>query len=60
LEISEFYKVFKIDSGDRTIHTYSQVTAEAIATNIKMRFFALFVNLQMEMQKLSVVSDDAI
>jgi len=44
-----------IKDRNRTSHTYNQVTAEAIATNIKTRFFALFVRLR---EKMQVLSDD--
>ena len=44
-----------IKDRNRTSHTYNQVTAEAIATNIKTRFFALFVELR---EKMQVLSDD--
>ncbi len=44
-----------IKDRNRTSHSYNQVTAEAIATNIKSRFFALFVELR---EKMQVLSDD--
>jgi len=44
-----------IKDRNRTSHTYNEVTAEAIATNIKTRFFALFVELR---EKMQVLSDD--
>ena len=44
-----------IKDRNRTSHTYNQVTADAIATNIKTRFFALFVRLR---EKMQVLSDD--
>jgi nucleotidyltransferase substrate binding protein (TIGR01987 family) len=44
-----------IKDRNRTSHTYNQVTAEAIATNIKSRFFGLFVELR---EKMQVLSDD--
>lgn len=44
-----------IKDRNRTSHTYNQVTADAIATNIKTRFFALFVELR---EKMQVLSDD--
>jgi len=44
-----------IKDRNRTSHTYNEVTAEAIATNIKTRFFALFVRLR---EKMQVLSDD--
>jgi len=44
-----------IKDRNRTSHTYNQVTAEAIATNIETRFFALFVELR---EKMQVLSDD--
>jgi nucleotidyltransferase substrate binding protein (TIGR01987 family) len=44
-----------IKDRNRTSHTYNQVTAAAIVTNIKSRFFALFVELR---EKMQVLSDD--
>jgi hypothetical protein len=42
-----------IADRNRTSHTYNEVTADAIATNIKTRFFDLFVTLREKMQELS-------
>jgi nucleotidyltransferase substrate binding protein (TIGR01987 family) len=60
------FKVSLIDDGEswmdmiadrnRTSHTYNEVTADAIATNIKTRYFTLFTKLRQKMQELS---DDA-
>lgn len=60
------FKLGLIDDGDswmdmmrdrnRTSHTYNQETAQAIAQNIKQRFFGLFVQLQ---QKLRNLPDDS-
>lgn len=41
-----------IKERNRTSHTYNQATAQAIATNIKTRFFDLFVKLKVKMQSL--------
>ena len=41
-----------IKERNRTRHTYNQATAQAIAANIKGRFFDLFVKLQVKMQAL--------
>lgn len=41
-----------IKERNRTSHTYNQATAQAIAANIKTRFFDLFVKLQVKMQAL--------
>ena len=60
------FKLGLIEDGDswmdmirdrnRTSHTYNQDTAQAIADNIKQRFFGLFVQLQ---QKLRNLPDDS-
>lgn len=60
------FKLGLIEDGDswmdmirdrnRTSHTYNQETAQAIAENIKQRFFGLFVQLQ---QKLRNLPDDS-
>ncbi|MEM1252802.1 MAG: nucleotidyltransferase substrate binding protein [Cyanobacteria bacterium P01_H01_bin.21] len=41
-----------IRERNRTSHTYNQATAQAIAENVKNRFFSLFVELQIKMQTL--------
>lgn len=41
-----------IRDRNRTSHTYNQETAESIASNIKQRFFLLFIDLQQTMQGL--------
>ena len=41
-----------IRERNRTSHTYNQATAQAIAENVKGRFFDLFVKLQAKMQAL--------
>ena len=45
-----------IKDRNQTVHTYNESTAEAIATNIQTRFFALFVTL---CEKMQVLNDDA-
>ena len=64
--VREAFKVGLIEDGEswmdmikdrnQTVHTYNESTAEAIATNIQTRFFALFVTLCEKMQGLN---DDA-
>lgn len=64
--VREAFKVGLIEDGEswmdmikdrnQTVHTYNESTAEAIATNIQTRFFALFVTLCEKMQELN---DDA-
>lgn len=41
-----------IKERNRTSHTYNQATAQAIAENIKGRFFELFVKLKIKMREL--------
>ena len=41
-----------IRERNRTSQTYNQATAQAIAENVKGRFFDLFVQLQIKMQTL--------
>lgn len=41
-----------IRERNRTSHTYNQATAQAIAKNIRNRFFDLFLKLQVKMQHL--------
>jgi nucleotidyltransferase substrate binding protein (TIGR01987 family) len=41
-----------IKDRNQTSHTYNQDTAKAIADNIMMRFFTLFVTLREKMQEL--------
>ncbi len=41
-----------IKERNRTIHAYNQTTAQAIAANIRDRFFDLFLKLQTKMQAL--------
>lgn len=41
-----------IQDRNRTSHTYNRKTAREIATNIKKRFFNLFVALKIKMQSL--------
>ena len=64
--VREAFKVGLIEDGEswmdmikdrnQTVHTYNESTAEAIATNIQTRFFALFVTL---CEKMQVLNDDA-
>ncbi|MEO0739116.1 MAG: nucleotidyltransferase substrate binding protein [Cyanobacteria bacterium J06649_12] len=41
-----------IKERNRTSHTYNQATAQAIAENIRGRFFSLFMELQIKMKDL--------
>lgn len=41
-----------IQDRNQTSHTYNQATAQAIANNVKSRFFELFVALRDKMQEL--------
>jgi nucleotidyltransferase substrate binding protein (TIGR01987 family) len=60
--VREAFKVGLIEDGEswmdmikdrnQTVHTYNEATAEAIATNVQTRFFALFVTLCKKMQGL--------
>lgn len=58
----EAFKLDLIDDGEcwmdmirdrnRSVHTYNQETAQAIADNIRQRFFAQFERLQQTMESL--------